>query len=129
MDKVLNELPLDEVEDWIAEHIEDWVDEFDYLDVESDDNHRITTDNIRVVIPHYNVELRAGVYYEFDEESNEFTPDWSMTLIYDIQSDDVTAYLAYEQDGMACSLSNYLMFNKLGCLNQAVKCQIILDVE
>lgn len=84
MDKVLNELRLDDVEDWIAEHIEDWIDEIDYLEVESDDNHRITTDNIRVVIPYYNVELRAGIYYEFDAESNEFTPDWSMTLIYDM---------------------------------------------
>lgn len=52
-----------------------------------------------------------GTYCNYNPETNEYDPDWSLTLIYDNIPDklfDVNKYVYYEQDAPMISIHNYL---------------------
>lgn len=56
-----------------------------------------------------------GVYCNYNEETEEFEPDWALTLIYDNVSDelfDVNKYNYFEQDPPMTTIHNYMQIIK-----------------
>lgn len=69
-------------------------------------------DDIIIRIPSLSLDLRSGVWCEKDGESEDYLPDWSLTLIQE-QDSEMGSYLYYEQDDYAISLHNYLSSKKI----------------
>lgn len=61
-----------------------------------------------VYIEELNLSLRTGVVYTYDENEEEFTPDFAVTVIYEGRDSDVRNWLYFEQDGFVISLANLL---------------------
>jgi hypothetical protein len=58
-----------------------------------------------------NLIIVEGTYCNYNPETNEYDPDWSLTLIYDNVPDkqfDINKYVYYEQDAPMTSIHNYL---------------------
>ena len=58
-----------------------------------------------------NLIFMEGVYCNYNEETKEYDPDWSLTLIYEDTDDekfDAYEYVYFEQDPPAVSIHNYL---------------------
>lgn len=86
----------------------------------------------RVLIPDTGYSIREGTYFNWDEEEQELYPDFSLSLIYDLDEKDPAKYLYWEQDGELVSLHNFLtiidknnMFKSLSDLD----CTILFEEE
>ena len=83
---------------------------------ESEDTEAIKIDNSIVLTyaPIWHVTDRGilfveGVWCEFNDETKEYEPDWSVTLIYDDSKDlDLSNYDYYEQGVPTTAIHNYL---------------------
>ena len=84
----------------------------------------IQIDNSIVVIntPIWHVTDRGvffveGVWCEFNEDTGEYEPDWSVTLVYDDSKDfDLNNYDYYEQGTPTTAIHNYLHAKNQNCI-------------
>ena len=94
---------LAEIEDAVAE-MEELFDIPDEL-VEGDEEYRITRCGWWAYISELDLCLHEGTFFVYDEDEQEFMPDFSLTLIRENGQD---GWLYYEQDGFVISLANWL---------------------
>lgn len=94
---------LGEIEDIVAE-MEELFDIPNEL-VEGDEEYQIIRCGWWVHIPALDLCLHEGVFLVYDENEQEFMPDFSLTLIRENGQD---GWLHYEQDGFVISLTNWL---------------------
>lgn len=99
--------------------VEDIIDEFyendgafdlddDPIEIQKDENSIISLDGPEITIPDLDISLRTGtMLYKSDDEDEEYEPDWSLTIIYNMGGSP-EKYLYYEQDGILTTLHNYL---------------------
>ena len=60
-----------------------------------------------------------GTYCNYDEETGELEPDWSLTVLYEDVPDgdfDKYSFLGYEQDAPAVAIHNFIRFVEEQCL-------------
>lgn len=58
-----------------------------------------------------NLIVVEGIYSNYNPDTKEWEPDWSLTLIYDNVPDnqfDINKYVYFEQDPPTTSIHNYL---------------------
>lgn len=67
--------------------------------------YRIIREGWWIEIPELNLCLHEGVFLNFDEEEQEYLPDFSITIIRETGQD---GWLYFEQDGMIVSLANFM---------------------
>lgn len=94
---------LAEIEDAVAE-MEELLDIPDEL-VEGNEEYRITRCGWWAYIPELDLCLHEGTFFIYDEDEQDFMPDFSLTLI---RKNGQDGWLYYEQDGFAISLANWL---------------------
>lgn len=75
--------------------------------IEMEDDYQIIVSGWYVYIPDLSLKFRAGVVSNWDEEEQEYLPDFAVTVIYEEDSEG-SDYLYYEQDEMIISLANWL---------------------
>ena len=51
--------------------------------------------------------VREGTWFEKDEDTCSFEPDWSLTWLY-TDENDPSDYLYYESDGVEVSIYNFI---------------------
>ena len=98
-------MPLADVEEYIAEVIEEILPGEIILDVPDDQKAAIVCDDITITIPDLKLKLREGTYGYVEETG--FEPDFSLTLIYDADEEDPAKWLYFESSSMLVSLHNY----------------------
>lgn len=59
-------------------------------------------------IPSLGLKLAQGTYCYKDEKTNELTPDFCLTLVYEEDETDFQQYLYWEQDSPIVTLWNWL---------------------
>lgn len=99
---------LDEVEDAIAESDEFEFGDADYPVVGLCDSIRLELDSVSVHIPALDLLLRPGAVSVLDEDTGEFSPDFSVTVIYGGKDAGPSHWLYYEQDGFVTTVHNYM---------------------
>lgn len=70
----------------------------------SDEESKLYYDSHYIVVPELNIRLHAGIMCNYDEDENNFMPDFSVTVIFDATTGK---YLYWEQDGYLISVYNY----------------------
>lgn len=75
----------------------------DYFNVDED---RIWYDLQRIDIPEFELSARLGTYCVFEEDG--YTPDFSLTQLYDSSDIRPSKYQYFENDGLYTSQHNYL---------------------
>ena len=60
-----------------------------------------------VHIPELGINLREGVFCNYDEAEKEYLPDFSITVIMEAEEEAEGGWLYYEQDGFEITLANY----------------------
>ena len=95
----------------------DKMDEYEYLAGESEDETiveiEIDEDAViyvypyMILIPDLDLSVREGMYC-YKTNDNEYMPDFSLSLIYELNEKDPQNWLYWEQDDTAVSLHNYL---------------------
>lgn len=95
--------------------VEEAISEMELFDVpddimESDENHQIVISGWKVIIPELGLALHEGVFCCFDENEQEYLPDFSVTIIKEIAEGEIKEgdWLYYEQDDFVITLANYL---------------------
>ena len=99
---------LDEVEDAIAESDEFEFGDADYPVVGLCDSMRLELEPVLIHIPALDLLLRSGAVSVLDEDTGEFSPDSSVTAIYDGNDPEPGHWLYYEQDGFVTTVHNYM---------------------
>ena len=100
-----------------------WENNEEYLDIPSYDIQQeldddlITTTGPVFVLTDRNVAVVEGVYCNYDVDTKEYVPDWSLTLVYELTDADGTIdmnnYSYYEQDPPMTTLHNYFHSRKI----------------
>ena len=75
------------------------------ISVEGDEEYQIIRCGWWVHIPELDLCLHEGTFLVYDENEQEFMPDFSITLIRENGQD---GWRYYEQDGFVISLANWL---------------------
>ncbi len=70
----------------------------------SDEDCKLFYDSNYVIIPELNIKLHAGMMCNYNEDEDDFLPDFSVTVIFDATTGE---YLYWEQDGYLISTYNY----------------------
>lgn len=110
--KKIAEMKLGEVNEWLEKNQDSIAEYYESIEVEKTDDSVMIVDDIIIRIPSLSLDLRSGVWCEKDGESEDYLPDWSLTLIQE-QDSEMGSYLYYEQDDYAISLHNYLSSKKI----------------
>lgn len=92
VEEVLAEMDMSEVNDDIAE---------------TDDSIQIVISGWYVYLPELGLRLHKGVVGTWDEEMKGYMPDFSVTVVYEEDSDNAN-YIYYEQDGFVITMANWL---------------------
>lgn len=116
---------LEEVDEKIAE-LMDSLEDIGELEVESEDDSKIVAYGYRVLIPALDLYAREGSMLAYDEDEQDWYPDFSLTLLYN--SEDEQLY--WEQDGIEVSLYNFLnATNQAKSMEEISGLACILEVD
>lgn len=70
---------------------------------------RLFLENMAIHIPEYNIKIREGICESWDTKSEEYEPDHTFYMIFDMHTDE---YLYKESgSGINTTLHNFLHFN------------------
>ena len=107
---------LDEAEEQLDELLPDNVLWEDY------ETHQIWLDGPCIRIPELNVDIYPGVYCQFDEEENEFVPDFSIYVFMELGTKEYVYDEGYTSLGAA--IHNYA--NRIGvtCDVYSLECEL-----
>lgn len=83
----------------------------DPIEFKVNEDEMISLDGPEVTIPDLNISLRTGNMLIRSDDEDDYEPDFSLTLIYEIGGAP-EKYLYYEQDGVLTTLHNYLNYLK-----------------
>lgn len=74
----------------------------------------IYTDGDKIIISDLGLMIIEGVYCNYNEDTDEYEPDFGLTLIYEnIDEEDLNNFVYFEQDPPVTAIHNYLfMKNK-----------------
>lgn len=75
--------------------------------LECDAEYQIVVSGWWVHIPELGINLREGVFCNYDETEKEYLPDFSITVIMEAGEEPEDGWLYYEQDGFEITLANY----------------------
>ena len=102
----------------VAEAMEELLDVTSELVEEDTGEYRIIREGWWIEIPELNLCLHEGMYLNFDEEEQEYLPDFSIMIIRETGQE---GWLYFEQDGMIVSLANFMLgrmdIEELGALD------------
>lgn len=111
MEKIIEVCKLNELEKVLEKVYEEYEGEYNIFEVEDKgfgDEHRIDIDDIRVVIPEVGLSVRIGVFCNYDEDEQEYMPDFAISLVYDMDEENATNYLYWEQGTPSTAIYNFL---------------------
>ena len=77
--------------------------------LECDEDYQIVISGWWVRIPELGINLREGVFCNYDETEKEYLPDFAITVIMEAGTEEEQegVWLYYEQDGFEITLANY----------------------
>ena len=75
--------------------------------LECDTDYQIVVSGWWVHIPEFGINLREGVFCNYDETEKEYLPDFSITVIMEAEEEPEGGWLYYEQDGFEITMINY----------------------
>lgn len=84
-----------------------FVDETEVSNDETEEG-MILVSGIYINIPSLGISAREGTFCNYDEDSGEYMPDFSITLIYDADEKNPEKFLYWEQDSIAIAVYNFL---------------------
>ena len=122
---------LEEAEEVVYQIIEEECPDLKCYDVplEDYDNCLIEVNGVRYVIPELDLFAREGEFLSYDEESDTYMPDFSVTLLYELDEKDAKNFLYWEQDGLLVTLYNYLQSGKRMDYLSSLECRIELEID
>ena len=91
--------------------------------VELDEGYQLVLSGWYVLLPELHLRLHEGVVGYWDEDMNDYMPDFCVTVIYPEEPEE-TEYLYYEQDGMFTTMVNWLH----GQLSNDVIGQLVCEI-
>lgn len=113
VEEVLAEMDMSEVDDDIAE---------------TDEDTQIVISGWYVYLPELGLKLHEGVVGVWDEEMQGYMPDFSVTVVYELDSDN-TDYIYFEQDGFVVTMANWLNGRLSMDEVEQLKCEIVIPRE
>lgn len=96
-------IKLKDVEETIAELDHD----FEFTVYEEEKNkRRLILENLKILIPKYNLTIQSGIYEDYDESQKEYISQFSFIMLFDAE----TGEWLYEEQGSSdiIALANYL---------------------
>lgn len=75
--------------------------------LECGENYQIVVSGWWAHIPELGINLREGVFCNYDETEKEYLPDFAVTVIMEAETEEDGGWLYYEQDGFEITLANY----------------------
>ena len=117
---------LSDVEDILAE--EEFL--YDLCDVISFDNTEdyIEVYKTKIVIPSLGIYVKEGTWITYYEDEGEYMPDFSLSVIYNIDEEDPQNYMYWEQDGIVTTLFNWTRYNEKSFLLD-YECEIVMEEQ
>lgn len=113
VEEVLAEMDMSEVDDDIAE---------------TDEDTQIVISGWYVYLPELGLKLHEGVVGVWDEEMQGYMPDFSVTVVYEADSDN-TDYIYFEQDGFVITMANWLNVRLSMDEVEQLRCEIVIPRE
>lgn len=110
VEEVLAEMDMSEVDDDIAE---------------TDEDTQIVISGWYVYLPELGLKLHEGVVGVWDEEMQGYIPDFSVTVVYESDSDN-TDYIYFEQDGFVITMANWLNGRLSMDEVEQLRCEIVI---
>lgn len=90
------------------------IEDFVYELLENEADYQIWISGWWVHIPELELNLHEGTFYQYNHETDEFVPDFSVTVIRRADSIELTEerektqWLYFEQDGFLVTLANWM---------------------
>lgn len=100
----MERMKLSEIED-VAAEMEELLYVKNEIIQEEEKEYQISREGWWVEIPSLSLCLHEGVFLVYDEEEQEYLPDFSITIIRETGQE---GWLYFEQDGMLVSLANFM---------------------
>lgn len=117
-------MKLGEVEDYIIENEEfSYPDELYEIDLDSEYDY-IEAEGIKIIIPEFGLYMRQGTYMALYEDECEVMPDFSLTLVYDIEESNPQNWLYWESDGVCTTLHNWFSHIGKGSNVYELECEV-----
>lgn len=95
---------------------------------ETDEEYQLIVSGWWVHIPELHLRLYEGVVCNWEEESQMFMPDFSVTVVCEEEA-GASEYLYYEQDGMVITLANWLNGRMSLDAVEQLWCELIVPEE